>query len=48
MPTGIDELLAVFCSWGSLDLVSYPLAPMSDILVLGFKVIGGVDPTELT
>ena len=44
----IIGLMDVVCSWGSLGLSKFPLDTVSVITVLIFKVINGIDPTELT
>ena len=47
-PTVIGGLLDVFCSYGLLGLNQCPTAPLSDVTILGFKVISAVGPTDLT
>ena len=47
IPT-VSGLLAIVCLWWSLCLIYLPLAPVSTIPFLGYKVIIVVYPTELT
>ena len=44
----IGGFLAIVCSWGLLGLMLCLLYSVSDIPVLDFKAISGVDPAELT